>query len=188
VQDAYNLGWKLAQVSAGAPDGLLDTYEAERLPIAAGMLGLSKRLHRSGTPRRGKTTQQLSLHYRGSTLAQDTRSAPGTLRAGDRAPDALCITQRGAPTRLFDKFRGTHFTLLAFGGAGAVTSQAVRSLRVVDHREAAGADDVVDRHGHARDSYGIRSGGVALVRPDGYVGLVGDARDVDGYLRLVGLT
>jgi 2-polyprenyl-6-methoxyphenol hydroxylase-like FAD-dependent oxidoreductase len=35
LQDAYNLGWKLAIVLGGAPDCVLDTYEAERLPIAA---------------------------------------------------------------------------------------------------------------------------------------------------------
>lgn len=38
VQDAMNLGWKLAAVlGGGAPDGLLDTYEAERRPVAARM-------------------------------------------------------------------------------------------------------------------------------------------------------
>ena len=187
VQDAYNLGWKLAHVSTGAPDGLLDTYETERLPIAAAVLGLSKRLQRTISARRGKETQQLSLNYRDSPLARDTRHAPGSLRAGDRAPDAVCVDRDGAPTRLFDRFRGTQFTLLAFGGAGTATSDAVRSVRVVDDRQAAGADDVVDVHGSARESYGMRSGGIVLVRPDGYVGLFGDTRDVDGYLQLVGL-
>jgi hypothetical protein len=74
-----------------------------------------------------------------------------------------------------------------FGGAGTATSDAVRSVRVVDDRQAAGADDVVDVHGSARESYGMRSGGIVLVRPDGHVGLFGDTRDVDGYLQLVGL-
>lgn len=187
VQDAYNLGWKLARASAGAPDRLLDTYEAERLPIAAAVLGLSRRLQHAATPRRGKETQQLSLHYRDSALARDTRRAPGSLRAGDRAPDALCVDRHGAPTRLFDRFRGTHFTLLAFGGAGAVRSDAVRSVRVVDDRQAAGADAVVDVHGSARRSYGMGSSGIVLVRPDGHVGLFGEAGDIDGYLQLVGL-
>ena len=41
IQDAYNLGWKLGQVLAGAPSELLDTYESERQPIAADVLGLS---------------------------------------------------------------------------------------------------------------------------------------------------
>jgi 2-polyprenyl-6-methoxyphenol hydroxylase-like FAD-dependent oxidoreductase len=40
VQDTYNLGWKLAAVLGGAPAALLETYEEERRPIAAGMLGL----------------------------------------------------------------------------------------------------------------------------------------------------
>jgi 3-(3-hydroxy-phenyl)propionate hydroxylase len=39
VQDAVNLGWKLAQVVKGtAPDSLLDTYQAERHPVAARVL------------------------------------------------------------------------------------------------------------------------------------------------------
>src|SRR5579863_3650204 len=44
VQDAYNLGWKLAAVLNGASETLLDTYEEERRPVAAQMLGLSTRL------------------------------------------------------------------------------------------------------------------------------------------------
>ncbi|MFD2440767.1 FAD-dependent monooxygenase [Paracoccus kondratievae] len=46
VQDAYNLGWKLAAVLGGADDTLLDSYEAERRPVAEGMLGLATRLLR----------------------------------------------------------------------------------------------------------------------------------------------
>lgn len=40
VQDAWNLGWKLAAVLRGADDALLDTYEEERREIAAEMLGM----------------------------------------------------------------------------------------------------------------------------------------------------
>ena len=46
MQDAYNLGWKLSAVLAGAPASLLDTYEEERLPIAAWLLGATTKLHR----------------------------------------------------------------------------------------------------------------------------------------------
>src|ERR1700735_5094648 len=46
IQDAYNLGWKLSAVLAGAADSLLDTYEEERLPIAAWLLGATTKLHR----------------------------------------------------------------------------------------------------------------------------------------------
>jgi 2-polyprenyl-6-methoxyphenol hydroxylase-like FAD-dependent oxidoreductase len=46
MQDAYNLGWKLNAVLSEAPASLLDTYEEERLPIAAWLLGATTRLHR----------------------------------------------------------------------------------------------------------------------------------------------
>jgi 2-polyprenyl-6-methoxyphenol hydroxylase-like FAD-dependent oxidoreductase len=44
IQDAFNLGWKLAAVHRGADEALLDTYEAERLPVAQHVLELSTRL------------------------------------------------------------------------------------------------------------------------------------------------
>src|ERR1700722_5390146 len=69
IQDAYNLGWKLASVVRGGADSLLDTYEAERLPIAAAVLGLSKQLHQTRSIRRGKATDQLGLSYRDSPLS-----------------------------------------------------------------------------------------------------------------------
>lgn len=120
VQDAYNLGWKLGQVLRhGAPDALLDTYEAERLPVAAGILETSTRLHRTRSLRRGRDLHQLTLAYRDSPLTGEHRAglAPDALRAGDRAPDAPCTGPDGTPFRLFDAFRGPHFTLLAFDGA-----------------------------------------------------------------------
>ena len=94
VQDAYNLGWKLAAALAGHADGtlLLDSYEAERRPVAARVLGLSSeflRKHVDGAPdayHRGTETQQLDISDRDSPIARDTRAEPGRLLAGDRAP------------------------------------------------------------------------------------------------------
>lgn len=107
VQDAYNLGWKLGAALRGdAPGWLLDTYEEERRPIAADMLGLSSSVHR-GETRRGEATNQLGLGYRTSSLTEETRANPGPVRAGDRAPDGVV---KGG--RLFDAFRGPHWTLL----------------------------------------------------------------------------
>jgi len=102
VQDSYNLGWKLAHVICGGPDSLLDTYEAERRPIAAAVLGLSKRLHQTPTTKRGAATNQLGLHYRTSPLSSG--HALGTLHPGDRMPDARLADGR----RLFDHLRGGH--------------------------------------------------------------------------------
>jgi 2-polyprenyl-6-methoxyphenol hydroxylase-like FAD-dependent oxidoreductase len=201
VQDAYNLAWKLAHVRRGAPAALLDSYEAERLPIAAAVLGLSKRLMLQTNRRRGSETKQLELHYRGSSLAEDapdlkvgpTAGSAGKLCAGDRAPDALCEDRSGQSTRLFDAFRGPHFTLLAFGvrHAGAVTetntrwSPVARAVRIVSSGDAGAPTDLVDHRGLARAAYGVSAEALVLVRPDGYVGLFatpGTVSQIDRYL------
>ncbi|MFF1718920.1 FAD-dependent oxidoreductase [Streptomyces sviceus] len=152
VQDAYNLGWKLGAVlRAGAPAALLDTYEEERRPIAAQMLGLSTGVHR-GEVRRGEATRQLGLGYRESSLTEETRTAPSGLRAGDRAPDGKL-----GETRLFDAFRGPHWTLVAVGVEAPPLPESVRVVT-----------------GDEQPSYGK---GLFLVRPDGYVGWAGDQAD-----------
>jgi 2-polyprenyl-6-methoxyphenol hydroxylase-like FAD-dependent oxidoreductase len=105
VQDAYNLGWKLAHVIRGGPDSLLNTYESERLPIAAAVLGLSKRLLQTRSIKRGDATNQLALHYRNSSLSSG--AALGDLHPGDRMPDL-----RLPDGRLFEFIRGSHATEL----------------------------------------------------------------------------
>ncbi|MCX4988898.1 MULTISPECIES: FAD-dependent oxidoreductase [unclassified Streptomyces] len=167
VQDAYNLGWKLGAVLRGeAHESLLDTYEEERLPVAADMLGLSTRVHR-GEVRRGGATRQLGLGYRDSSLAVETRTdlPDESLHAGDRAPDG---TVDGV--RLFDAFRGPHWTLLTVGAdAEAPVLPGVRTVRI-----------------GSCERYGT---GVFLVRPDGYVGWAGTGtRDLPEYATRAGLT
>ena len=99
VQDAFNLGWKLACVARGGPHSLLDSYEAERLPIASAMLGLSKKLHQTRSIRRGDATNQLALHYRTSSLSSGLPL--GGLHPGDRMPDGRLSNG----SRLFDHLR-----------------------------------------------------------------------------------
>jgi 2-polyprenyl-6-methoxyphenol hydroxylase-like FAD-dependent oxidoreductase len=106
VQDAYNLGWKLAHVVNGESDSLLDTYEAERLPIAAAVLGLSKRLYQTRSIKRGDATNQLALHYRTSSLSSGDRF--GKLHPGDRMPDLRLADG----SKLFEHLRGCHATEL----------------------------------------------------------------------------
>jgi hypothetical protein len=107
IQDAYNLGWKLGSVLRGAPESLLDTYEEERLPVAAGVLGLSKHLHRTRSLKRGEATNQLALHYRCSSLSSGHRL--GALHPGDRMPDM----RLASGSRLFEHLQGTHATEVA---------------------------------------------------------------------------
>ncbi|MFI0711993.1 FAD-dependent monooxygenase [Streptomyces inhibens] len=180
VQDAYNLGWKLGQVLRhGAPDTLLDSYEAERRPIAARILDTSTRLHRSRSMRRGRDLHQLDIGYPGSPLTKELRTdvPEGALVAGDRAPDAPCHTSDGKPTRLFDAYRGPHFTLLALGGADLddtalpADPALLRTLRV-----GGPSPDLTDTDGHIRDTYGTGPA-VLLIRPDGYLALAAPAGD-----------
>ncbi|WP_086853467.1 FAD-dependent oxidoreductase [Amycolatopsis kentuckyensis] len=167
IQDAYNLGWKLAQVLAGADARLLDSYEAERLPIAAGVLGLSTKKYEGiakldpASLRRGKDEQQLSLTYRGGPLAPAGGDRTTTLQAGDRAPDAEV-----AGSRLFDTYRGPHFTLVAYGPEAAAASDELDwpATGAPLCRITAG-----DRPGFRR-SYGVEGDTLLLVRPDGYLG------------------
>jgi hypothetical protein len=181
VQDAYNLGWKLGHVLGhGAPDTLLDSYEAERLPVAASLLEFVVQMHKDWLgkakdkeePRQGEH-MQLTLNYRAGPLSLDQRPAlgEGVIRAGDRAPDATLVGADGAPVRLFDVMRGPHFTLIAFGVALPPLpprfAPAVRGHRVV-RQSKDGA--LIDADGQAHRIYGD---GLVLVRPDGYVGFAG---------------
>ncbi|MBD0676077.1 FAD-dependent monooxygenase [Streptomyces sp. CBMA156] len=165
VQDAYNLGWKLAAALTGrAGARLLDSYEEERRANAAAMLELSTRVHR-GEQRRGRATQQLGLGYRESALSVETRRGlpADALRAGDRAPDG----RRGG-TRLFDAFRGPHWTLLTVGTDAPLPALAAPVVRIPDY-----------------EAYGT---GVFLVRPDGYLGWAGaTAEGLAGYASDQGL-
>jgi hypothetical protein len=117
---------------------------------------------------------------------------PGAVAAGDRAPDAPATTADGRPIRLFDLFRGPHWTLLAFGAAHAQTvaalgdrfGPALRTHTVVRPGEPADRQDVIDSDGRVRTGYDLADGTLALVRPDGYLGLItspGSIERVDEY-------
>ncbi|WP_433784775.1 FAD-dependent monooxygenase [Actinomycetospora sp. CA-101289] len=158
IGDAVNLGWKLAAVLRGADPALLDTYTAERLPVAAGVLGLSAELTgqamgaRTATQRR--ETSQLALSYRGGPLGEPDGGAPGP-RPGDRAPDAPTGT-----STVFLRRREADWTLLTTD-----TAVEVPGATVV----------VVPAEGPAAATYALAPGEVVAIRPDGYVGPRGSA-------------
>jgi 2-polyprenyl-6-methoxyphenol hydroxylase-like FAD-dependent oxidoreductase len=193
VQDAYNLGWKLGQVLRhGASPALLDTYEEERLPVAANLLEFVVQMHKDWLgktkdkeePRKGEH-MQLGLNYRGGPLSvEKRRDVPeGATRAGDRAPDAPLADSSGAACRLFDLYRGPHFTLLALGDAELPKldkrhADGVRAYRIV--RPGQGGDGLADKDGHVHRNYGH---GLILVRPDGYLGYAApDGSGINTYL------
>ncbi|MBX5161496.1 FAD-dependent oxidoreductase [Rhizobium sp. NZLR8] len=189
VQDAYNLGWKLAAVVAGGPDALLDSYEEERRPVAAAMLGLATDLLdqlKRGEMRRGREVHQLDIGYPESSIALEKPERRGGLLAGDRAPDAPLTGAAGQPRRLFELFSGAHWTLLGYE-VEQVTVPPRSGLHI--HRIGR-RGDILDKAGHFRDAYALTPGDWALVRPDGYVGAIvgsSDALALDAYLANVGL-
>ncbi|BDZ38016.1 FAD-dependent oxidoreductase [Microbacterium suwonense] len=183
IQDAHNLAWKLAAVADGAPDVLLDSYEAERRPIAAGVLELSNArlkqvLEQKGpSTRRDASTIQLDIGYRSSALVQDDRDDSAELRAGDRAPDATGLTDPNGEHRLFELTRGGRFTLLDFTGSVTVddAGSELRILRIVEH--PARRDEVADAGGHLTQAYRATPHSLVLLRPDGYIALISDVGD-----------
>ncbi|HEX4303020.1 MAG TPA: FAD-dependent oxidoreductase [Rhizomicrobium sp.] len=189
VQDGYNLGWKLAAVLRGAPEALLDTYEAERRPVAAAMLGLATELleaAKRGSMRRGREVHQLDIGYPDTALALEMPARSSGVLAGDRAPDAPMRGAGGLPARLFALTRGPHWTLLGYEAArDAIKSRAGLHIHVIGAR-----GDVVDEGGHFHDAYGVAPGDWVLVRPDGYVGAIVSGENVaalEDYLARVGL-
>lgn len=168
VQDAYNLGWKLAAVIGGASASLLDSYEQERRPVAASMLGLATKLldaAKRGDMKRGRVVQQLDIGYPGSALALDNPGRLDGLVAGDRAPDAPLRGAGGQPTRLFELLRGPHWTLLGYG-----VKRGAMPARTGLHVHCIGPDDeLIDESEHFRSAYTVSPGDWVLVRPDGYI-------------------
>ena len=193
VQDAYNLGWKLGLVLAGAPRRParhLRTGTAADRELAARHHVGTARVHprrdrtgrAAGWTRRSRELSQLHARIPVEPALPRPRTGRGSdgPRAGDRAPDAPASA--AAPGRLFDVFRGPRFTLLGVGERGAAAVGAAEAAIVKPY--LIGPGGLIDDGGHVARAYGEDA--LVLVRPDGYVGLIADADDTSaaaGYLR-----
>ncbi|WP_116104192.1 FAD-dependent oxidoreductase [Amycolatopsis thermalba] len=185
IADAHNLAWKLAAVVRGqAGAGLLDTYEAERRPVAqvtmeTAMQLLQDRREGSGEEATRVDDMAMIFGYRYDSPAvladtpspadrvEDPRTAGG--RPGLRAPH-LWLTRAGRRVSTVDLCAGG-FTLLA-GADGAAWTDAAKAVAAaldVDlaaHRIGAEYTDAENRFPGA---YGVTATGASLVRPDGFV-------------------
>lgn len=150
IQDAFNLSWKLAYVLKGwAKPDLLDSFSAERQPVAAALLdGTDKAytsiLSPSEILQRGarffgpfllnsemvqttfrNTLEEIKIAYDHSPLNGDYNGSSGP-KAGQRTLDAEVVRLSDYQTvRLYDLMRGPAWTLLLFGGpAGKSTTYA----------------------------------------------------------------
>ena len=187
VQDAVNLGWKLAQVVQGiSPDGLLDTYHAERHPVGARVLHntmaqvaltISDERHRAlhGTMAELLAMDEPRKHIAAMITGLDIHYefGAGHPLLGRRMPDLDLHTADG-PTRVFNLLHDARPVLLNFG-----------ELRGFDIAPWADRVRLVDATHDARHDAGwelpligeVAAPTAVLIRPDGHVAWVGDLTD-----------
>jgi 3-(3-hydroxy-phenyl)propionate hydroxylase len=179
VQDAVNLGWKLAQVVKGvSPESLLDSYHAERHPVAARVLRdtmahVALQRPDPQTKAVGEILVELlkldpvRRHVVAERSGLEIRYPLGEGHAlvGRRMPDLDLVTADGA-VRLFSLLYGARPVLIHFGETGGfdITAWADRVQRI--HARYDGPWEL--------PAIGVVAApGAVLVRPDGYVAWVG---------------
>jgi 2-polyprenyl-6-methoxyphenol hydroxylase-like FAD-dependent oxidoreductase/heme-degrading monooxygenase HmoA len=135
IQDAWNLGWKLALAVRGlASPSLLDSYEAERRPAGKAIvdravaIAFTDEMDMEDERAQFLLEMQMTMNYAGSPLvgeAADRTGFDGGPEPGHRAPDVQGLRRFGVahPVRLFELTRGTHSTLLLYADPGADEEQ-----------------------------------------------------------------
>jgi len=184
IQDAHNLAWKLAGALAGwASPSLLDTYEAERQPVARFVTEQALlNMRQPGRPEQFATLGlALGVSYVSAAVVPDGTPAPRVAnpvtdyvpaaRPGSRAPHAW-LRRGGERISAIDLF-DTAFTLLA-GTSGQkwrdAAAMASHDLGVPLAAHIVGQDgDLGDEDGTWAQLYGVGPDGAVLVRPDGHV-------------------
>jgi 3-(3-hydroxy-phenyl)propionate hydroxylase len=184
LQDAVNLGWKLAQVvKRTSPDSLLDTYHAERHPVAARVLRntmaqVALRRQDDRTKALGaivsellsmdEPREQLAAEMSGLGVHYDLGEGHPLL--GRRMPDVDLDSANG-PLRVFTLLHGARPALLNFGDPGDldITPWADRVQRI--DAEYAGTWELPVLGTVAAPS-------AVLIRPDGYVAWVGEQTEL----------
>ncbi|MET7481213.1 FAD-dependent monooxygenase [Streptomyces sp. NPDC005648] len=216
IQDAHNLAWKLAAVLGGwAGEGLLDSYDAERRPVAeaTSARAAARSAEHShpgfapppgagggGGPQRGILNVALGYRYpRGAVVGADSMApvVPEGLdlsgEPGSRAPH-LWVRHEGERISTLDLYERSLVLLSDADGAGdwheAAGRLSVRmSVPVSSYRVGSGPDaELVAEDGvDWSQRHGVERGGAVLVRPDGFVAWrsAGPVPDAESTLRHV---
>ena len=148
IQDAFNLGWKLAQVIQGwSPEALLETFQAERHPVGKRALWMSDlilrgllvphqparsvrdSLFRLFVPRQF-VQRRLSHGLSGIGIRYEAPSTAGS-SAGTRVPDIELRDATLRPVRLYELLRSSTLTLIIFTLAAQVSEQRAALLRLL---------------------------------------------------------
>ena len=180
VQDAVNLGWKLAQVVKGtSPEGLLDTYHVERHPVAARVLRTTMaQVALQRTDDRTEALREIVLELLGMEEPRKRIAAEmsglgihydlggGHPLVGRRMPDLDLVTPEG-PMRIFTLLQDARPVLLNLGASGSfdITPWSDRIKLVYGKYDGP----------WELPALGLVSAPTAvLIRPDGYVAWVGE--------------
>lgn len=184
IQDAVNLGWKLAQVVRGiSPDSLLDTYHRERHPVGARVLRNTMALTAlERNEDRVQALRDMLAEWLGSDSARRNYVATasgldihydlggGHPLLGRRMPDLDVATPSGSQ-RVFALLHPARPVLLNFGDPGKIDLAPSWSGRVerIDARyEGAWELPVIGA---------VSAPTAVLIRPDGYVAWVGNSQE-----------
>jgi len=180
VQDAVNLGWKLAQVIKGiSPESLLDNYHAERHPIGARVLQITmaavalRRTDERSKALRGMMAELLGMDEPRKRIAGEMSGlgirydfGEGHPLLGRRMPDLDLSTANGA-LRVFSLLHKARPALINFGEPGAfdITRWADRVQSIDARYEGKWELPALGT---------VAAPGAVLIRPDGYVAWTGD--------------
>jgi 3-(3-hydroxy-phenyl)propionate hydroxylase len=180
VQDAVNLGWKLAQVVRGiSPESLLDTYHVERHPVAARVLRTTMaQVALQRTDDRTEALREIVLELLGmeeprkriaaemSGLDIHYNLGEGHPLVGRRMPDLDMVTPDG-PVRIFTLLQNARPVLLNLGAPGSFDVTPWADCIKLVYAKYDGPWEL--------PALGLVSAPTAvLIRPDGYVAWVGD--------------
>ncbi|MFK4099333.1 FAD-dependent oxidoreductase [Streptomyces sp. NPDC019531] len=199
IQDAHNLAWKLAAVLGGwAGQGLLDTYDAERRPVAeaTSARAAARSVEHShpgfapqpgaggggGGPQRGILNVALGYRYpQGAVVGTDPTApvVPERLdlsgEPGSRAPH-MAVRHRGEQISTLDLYERSFVLLSDADDPSGWHRAAVRlseetSIPLTSYRMGAGPDAELTPEGDTDWSaaHGTTPAGAVLVRPDGFV-------------------
>jgi 2-polyprenyl-6-methoxyphenol hydroxylase-like FAD-dependent oxidoreductase len=204
MQDAFNLAWKLAAMIGGqAGQRLLDSYEAERIPVADGVIAFTDRLTRAGTlsgvPRRirdlvirmlshipaarrfmAETAEEVNIAYRTSPIAVGRGPRRTKVTAGEHVPHMTDEALQKQLRAACGPDNTGHVVLtVASGQPAPVAGDGQVQVLVTAHdTHVAGYDTVIaDPKGLVAHRFGLKNGGRVVIRPDGYIGAVASLDD-----------
>jgi putative polyketide hydroxylase len=180
IEDANNLAWKLAFVLRGlAGDGLLDTYEAERLPAARrAVIASSRAADERGLPLLGRSAPPVHVRallglddtYRSRAIAGDDEVDPEDEgQPGRRVPHAWLRARDGSRVSTLDLAPGEFVLLSGPDGTSWVEAGERLSSPLSIRAFRIGGADLEDESGRWCERAGIPRTGALLVRPDGVV-------------------